>query len=398
MAQAVPGRGQSHREWFQLVLRKSGDTVELWVENKKVITYTDPKPLAGGVPAIWTNDNGIALARARLIYAEPPQPRTDAHVLLDDPWYPEWGNVGQPLTLDFPTAWSTAGRKVSLKVTPRTNPAGDDSALTVEGRRATFLPRHTGSHWYQIAASDGEQESPAFHLLLPVFDPALGRDDRHAQVLYRFDTPGDVIHDSSGKTPALDIPIPADAPVAWQTGLGLTLHGQVKLISAEPATRLEALQAAQAFTFEAWLSTDTVYPPMSWSGNLFSVETGADGTAAKAVNLQFIHRSNTLSTSLRADTGAQRQVVFSGFRTGLQHLVVTWDGKTAVTFINGRPVQSAALPSAGAQWAPNPRVLLGSSAGGQFYYLGTYYLLALHDVCFTPEQVLRHYQAGPSAK
>ncbi len=31
-------------------------------------------------------------------------------------------------------------------------------------------------------------------------------------------------------------------------------------------------------------------------------------------------------------------------------------------------------------------------------YLGTYYLVAIHDRCFSAGEVLRHYQAGPSAK
>jgi len=390
----VPGRGQSHREWYDLALRKYGNEVEFWVEGKKVLSFTDPQPIAGGVPAIWTNDNGVSLARARIHFSSPPELADLPRVTLGEPWYPEWVDLGQPLTLDFAGAWSTTRKKVTLKVDPRETPKGDESSVTVDGNRVTFLPRAAGSHWYQIGATDGENEAPPFHLLAPVFDPSLMRDDSKALVLYRFDEgKGTVITDSSPAAPALNITIPDGAPVEWLPGRGLSLHGVVKLVSDAPAGKLMAIAESKTCTLEAWVSTDTLYPPSSWSGCLFSWEPGLNQQ-----NLLLLHRSQTLVAMSRADNGAQRQAAFGGFRTGLQHYVITWDGKTMTCYIGGKKVTASALPMETAKWTPDAPLLLSMASNGQFSYFGAYYLLAIHNACFTEEQVQRHYNAGPSAK
>jgi hypothetical protein len=393
-ALVVPGRGQSHREWYDLALRKYGDDVEFWVEGKKVLSFTDPQSIPGGVPAIWTRDNGIALARARFHFSIPPQPADLPRVSLDEPWYPEWVDLGQTLTLDFPNAWSTTGKRALLKVDPREEPEGHESSVTIDGRHVTFVPRVTGDYWYQIGATDGENDAPPFNLLALVFDPSLKRDDSHALALYRFDEgKGEVITDSSPTTPALNFTIPDAAPVEWLPGQGLTLRGPVKLVSDTPANKLMAIAESKACTLEAWVSTDTLYPPSSWTGCLLSWEPGLNQQ-----NLLMMHRSQTLVMTSRGDNGAQRQAAFGGFRTGLQHYVVTWDGTNATSYINGKKVSTAAMPMETAKWTPDAPLLLSAASNGQFSYFGTYYLLAIHNTCFTEEQVQRHYKAGPSAK
>jgi len=390
----IPGRGQSHREWYDLVLRKYGNLVEFWVEGNKVLSYTDPEPIAGGVPAIWTNDNGISLARARIHFSSPPELADLPRVTLDGPWYPEWINLGQSLTLDFPNAWSTTGKPVALQVEPRTVPKGDESSVTVDGHRVTFLPRVTGSHWFQIKATDGVNNASPFHLLAPVFDASIKRDDSRALVLYRFDEgKGNTITDRSQTAPALNVTIPEGAPVEWLPGEGLTLHGVVKLVSDVPASKLMTIATGRACTLEAWVSTDTLYPPSGWAGCLFSWEP-----ALNQQNLSLIHRSATLVMSARADNGAQRQAAFAGFRTGLQHYVVTWDGQTVTCYIGGVKVSATPVPMETTKWTPDAHLLLSMASGDQFSYFGTYYLLAIHSACFTPEEVLRNYQAGPSAR
>jgi len=390
----VPGRGQSHREWFDLALRKYGSKVEFWVEGNPVLNFTDPQPIAGGVPAIWTNDNGIALARARIHFSAPPQPADLPRVTLDEPWYPEWINVGQSLALDFPNAWSTAGKPVSLKIAPRDVPKGDESSISSSGKHVSYLPQATGSHWFQITATDGVNESAAFHLLAPVFDSSLKRDDSHALVLYRFDEgKGSVIKDSSPIAPTINFTLPQGAPVEWLPGQGLTLHGPVNLVSDTPASKLMEIAKSAACTMEAWVSTDTLYPPSSWSGCLFSWEP-----ALNQQNLMMIHRSQTLVMLSKGDNGGQRQAAFGGFRTGLQHYVITWDGKTVICYINGTQVSTMTLPMETTKWTPDARLMMGMCSNGQFSYFGTFYLLAIHNTCFTAEQVQRHYKAGPSAR
>ncbi len=49
-------------------------------------------------------------------------------------------------------------------------------------------------------------------------------------------------------------------------------------------------------------------------------------------------------------------------------------------------------------WAAAARLWLGALSDGNYGYVGTYYLLAIHDVCMSEAQIQRHYQAGPSAE
>ena len=115
-----------------------------------------------------------------------------------------------------------------------------------------------------------------------------------------------------------------------------------------------------------------------------------------------LHQSATLlvapnKTSMYGATPAKPYAV-SGYRTGLTHLVVTWDGTLTTCFINGAQIGQSKIAWTPADWDANFPLLLGTLSDGQRYFLGTYYLVAIHDTCFTPDQVTRHYQAGPDAK
>ena len=44
---------------------------------------------------------------------------------------------------------------------------------------------------------------------------------------------------------------------------------------------------------------------------------------------------------------------------------------------------------------PDAHLLLGALSDGHCSFRGTYYLLAIHDICMSEAQIQRHYQAGP---
>ena len=394
----VPSRGTSHRQWFDLCLRKRGNLVVFALAGKDLLTYQDPNPIVGGVPAVWTTDNGMMLARARIDFATPPQPRVEPTVVIDEPWYPEWANVGHPLVLDFPHRWSTSGQPVHLEVVPRNVPAGSDSALNTEKGRVTLTPRALGDYWYQIDATDGTTRSQAFHLAVPAYDPAQGRDDSHALVLYRFDEgKGAVVHDKSAAAPAADIVIPADAPVEWLPGRGLTLHGAVTMQTANGVKKLLEIAVRKACTLEVWISTDTLYPPSAWSGCLLTWEKAVDHQ-----NFALLHQSSALTVdpckaSLYGATPGKPYSV-GGYRTGLTHVVAAWDGTETVCYVNGVSIGKSKIAWNPTDWTADLPLILGSLSDGQRYFLGTYYLAAIHDTCFTEAQVTRHYHAGPDGK
>lgn len=397
---AVPGKDTAHNAWFHLELHKTGDTVAFWVNGAMVLSYQDPQPIAEGQPAIWTVDSGISIARARVHFASPPHAPAAQRVILDAPEYPEFSTVGTPLVLDFPHTWSTTGKPVQLRVVPRTVPAGDEKAVVIDGKRTTFTPRKPGDHWYEIQATDGTQQSWSYHLSLPVFDASRGRDDARALVLYRFDEgKGRTIRDRSAITPALDLSIPTDPGIQWLPGRGLTLHGSTPVMSKNAADKLLSIAKTQEFTIEMWMSNDTISPPDEWTGCLLTWEMSQQ------------QRNFAIGQSWYVLLIAPRNVwlapgsvsafrVNEGFQLGLHHMVVTLQKQTIRCYLDGVLLQEQQRPQnlQPETFRAGLPLLLGNEPDGQRTFLGTYYLVAIHDRCLPAEAVLRHYQVGPSAK
>jgi len=398
---SVPGRGVAHRMWFDLDLRKKGAVIEFWVGGKKVLSYTDPAPIAGGVPAIWSTNNGMSIAMAQWHSAESPQPRLEPQVILDNPWYPEWANINMPLKLNYPDSWATNGKPVILQTKTHLAPEGETSTVTVKEKTVTFTPTKLGEFWYEINATDSAVQSPGFHLFGRAFNPALGRDDSHAIVLYRFEEgSGEVVHDQSKVSPPANMTVlkdnNANGMPFWVPGQGLTVRGVNPLITAHGVPKLMAIAKARACTLEFWVSTDTIYPATGWAGCLLSWEMKTEernfAVGHITTNMAFASRNAPIAS------GDANVFLGAGFRTSLQHYVLTWDGTTTRWYLNGVMVVEKKLEWPTDQWSPDYALFLGNQADLGRNYLGTYYLVAVHDRCLNDADVLRHYQAGPSAK
>ncbi len=82
-------------------------------------------------------------------FANPAQLRSEAQVIIDNPWYPEWTNVGTPLTLDFPESWATSGKPVTLKAKDAAGAGGrgrgGDDAREDGHLHADNRPANTGT-------------------------------------------------------------------------------------------------------------------------------------------------------------------------------------------------------------------------------------------------------------
>jgi hypothetical protein len=59
----MPTPKAGYRAWQALRLVKTGDTVDVYIDNRLAGTYRDPDPLPGGRLAIWTVNNGIVIGR-----------------------------------------------------------------------------------------------------------------------------------------------------------------------------------------------------------------------------------------------------------------------------------------------------------------------------------------------
>lgn len=66
---ADPGEAHKlHDEWWRIRAERIGRTVRLLVDGKVAASYDDPEPLPGGAVGIWTLNQAITVARARVYY------------------------------------------------------------------------------------------------------------------------------------------------------------------------------------------------------------------------------------------------------------------------------------------------------------------------------------------
>ncbi|MGC9320006.1 MAG: tetratricopeptide repeat protein, partial [Armatimonadota bacterium] len=67
-----------HRKWWMLRVRKKGDLLQFWVDDRLVAEATDPEPLEAGRVAVWSRDNGLILSRIKIYYESEQIPRDPA--------------------------------------------------------------------------------------------------------------------------------------------------------------------------------------------------------------------------------------------------------------------------------------------------------------------------------
>jgi hypothetical protein len=61
-----------HRHWFHLVLRRAGGRIQAWCDDKPVFDEQDSgRPLNSGKVGLFTVNNGIMVARAKVWYQDP---------------------------------------------------------------------------------------------------------------------------------------------------------------------------------------------------------------------------------------------------------------------------------------------------------------------------------------
>ncbi|MGI5817865.1 MAG: hypothetical protein ACOX9R_07175 [Armatimonadota bacterium] len=59
-----------HNEWWRIRAERIGSTVRLLVDGKLAASFDDPEPLPGGAVGIWTLNQAMTVARARIYYEE----------------------------------------------------------------------------------------------------------------------------------------------------------------------------------------------------------------------------------------------------------------------------------------------------------------------------------------
>ena len=67
-----PGGRPVHGAWYFVKVRKTGKRFDVWFDNTPVFSFEDKETLPGKRLALWTQDNSIVLARARIAYRSKP--------------------------------------------------------------------------------------------------------------------------------------------------------------------------------------------------------------------------------------------------------------------------------------------------------------------------------------
>ena len=58
-----------HLRWFYVSARRKGPKIELYLDNRLTLEYTDPEPLPGGKIGVWTQDQSLSVARIQVYHA-----------------------------------------------------------------------------------------------------------------------------------------------------------------------------------------------------------------------------------------------------------------------------------------------------------------------------------------
>jgi len=167
---------------------------------------------------------------------------------------------------------------------------------------------------------------------------------------------------------------------------------------------LRAIQQSHAGTVEFWASFDTVYPLYrgelgSYVSTLFAWDLpGAPKDTRRNLTLTQFGTGMTLSPrDVPVAIDANLNFAFS-IRTGLVHMLISWDGAKTTLYKNGELYKAVTLPWNVEKMTPGSLLVLGNNTENAFPYLGTCYFLAFHDKALTAEDAKRHYLAGPSGR
>jgi len=368
--------GDHHNIWYDLTLEKQGNKIVFTgkVSDRDntvtVLTYEDPEPIDGGVPVIWSKNNGISVARARLTYNH-SEPRIGPFNVVELPHYPEFISVAEPLKLPI-RAFSTADHEVELTVNATALPEdakNKPSTVKIKDGNIVFSPNFTGHYQYEIKGIAASAVSPSVYIDTLVFNPTQrDRTTENAIVRYNFtEGQGNIIHDVSGYGEPLNLIISdieeenggsGTLSATWLEEQGIAVNALSRIVSDGAATKIfNALKENKAFTIEMWVSLATIYPEnpqgvQQWScGYLeFSDPEGKDSANRMFSLMQngggFFIDPKSASSDRRATPDFRQE--FKGFdvRVGLQHIVISYDPSSGNTMtFRGDGVKFATVKS-----------------------------------------------------
>ncbi len=206
--------------------------------------------------------------------------------------------------------------------------------------------------------------------------------------------PGDAttVYDTSGYGAALDLGIEDLLNVTWESGGGLTLNSETRIVSDTAASKLHAaLTATDQFSIEVQFTpanTSQSGPArmVNYAGGTSDINVmfGQDGDA-------FVSRLNTADTT---SSGTPEADSGSALSAGTpEHVIISYDGTNLTMYRDG--ASSVSLARTGdLDWDSAFNFMLGNGASDGYGWLGTLHRVAIYDQGFNSGQASNVFGGG----
>ncbi|VAX03836.1 FIG00702062: hypothetical protein [hydrothermal vent metagenome] len=236
------------------------------------------------------------------------------------------------------------------------------------------------------------------------------RNESGIIALYQFRAGiGNVISDTSGVTPALDLSLEGDegSDFKWVGGWGIEFLGGHARSNPDDTRKLrDRIVASGEYAIEAWVvpgnvSQGTAGDPariISYSAN----EDSRNFTFGQAeYRYEYMHRSS--STNANGEPSLITDADAEDAQAVQQHVVVTYsrnDGRRI--YVNGEytgdSIDTSSLTDTLADWDNSYPLVFGSEAGGSQPWQGKLRLVAIYDSAISEAQIQQNFEAGVGEK
>lgn len=219
--------------------------------------------------------------------------------------------------------------------------------------------------------------------------------------LYEFEEgTGNVVNDSSGVAPPLNLTIDDVGAVAWVSG-GLIINSETVISSATAATKIiSAAKLSNEITVEAWVQTSD----LSQNGPARIVSISGSSVSRNLTMGQGVYNSggDRIETRLRSTSTSNNGTPATTTPVGsidmaLVQIVYTRDAAgSARLLIDGVEQGSRLVGGTLSSWSDAQKLMLANEKGGGRKWLGEYQLLAFYDRALSDEEIDQNFIAGPT--
>ena len=162
----MPRKTYGHHTWFDMRCSKHGDTIAFQVKyvSKNMWIPWDPGTADHGEAVLYRSGAAAGRHSGDLGAGQRHHRRAGTPFFqhaaaaaqrrrwwrIADPAYPEWANIGQPLTLDYPAALVHRRQRSAFARGGRAVPKGEEASAVVQGVASRRSRRgKTAEYWYR---------------------------------------------------------------------------------------------------------------------------------------------------------------------------------------------------------------------------------------------------------